>query len=77
MESDDRREASHMVMDSSFRESSRQWRFIQPAVSSFTRTCSYDRAELGWSDPSPLPRSSEVMADELHALLISAGVRGP
>ena len=66
-----------VVMDSSLSESSRQWRFIQPAVSSFTRACSYDRAGLGWSDPSPLPRSSEVMADELHALLVNAGVGGP
>ncbi len=66
-----------VVMDSSFRESSRQWRFIQPGVSRLTRTCSYDRAGLGWSDPGPLPRSSEVMADELHALLVNAGVPGP
>ncbi|HEX2713332.1 MAG TPA: alpha/beta hydrolase [Candidatus Acidoferrales bacterium] len=66
-----------VVMDSSFGESSQQWRFIQPAVSRFTRTCSYDRAGLGWSDPSPLPRSSEVVADELHALLVNAGIRGP
>jgi pimeloyl-ACP methyl ester carboxylesterase len=64
-------------MDSGFGESSRQWRFIQSAVSRFTRTCSYDRAGLGWSDPSPLPRSSEATADELHALLVNAGIRGP
>jgi len=29
------------------------WYKVQPQVAQFTRVCSYDRAGLGWSDPSP------------------------
>jgi len=38
---------------------------------------SYDRAGLGWSDPSPAPRDAVTMAVELHAALHAAGVPGP
>lgn len=39
--------------------------------------CSYDRAGAGWSDPSPKPRTSCVIAEELHALLHNAGNAPP
>src|SRR5437773_2225958 len=32
---------------------------------------------MGHSEPSPLPRTAERFADELHALLSGAGVPGP
>ena len=53
------------------------WCKVQPQVASFTRVCSYDRAGLGWSDPSPRPRTAMVIAEELHALLHNAGIPGP
>jgi pimeloyl-ACP methyl ester carboxylesterase len=39
--------------------------------------CSYDRAGFGWSEPGPLPRTSEEIALELHALLERADVPPP
>src|SRR4051812_10866163 len=45
------------------------WRPVQEAVSRFARVCSYDRAGFGWSEPGPLPRTSERIAFELHSLL--------
>jgi pimeloyl-ACP methyl ester carboxylesterase len=37
----------------------------------------YDRAGLGWSDPSPRPRTADVMAEELHMMLVNAKISGP
>jgi pimeloyl-ACP methyl ester carboxylesterase len=58
------------------------WYKVQPQVAQFTQVCSYDRAGLGWSDPSPKPRTTKVIAEELHTLLhnsetTGAGIKGP
>ena len=53
------------------------WALVQPQIAEFARVCAYDRAGLGWSDPSPRPRTVEVMVDELRTLLLKAGVPGP
>jgi pimeloyl-ACP methyl ester carboxylesterase len=39
--------------------------------------CAYDRAGLGKSDVSPVPRTSEGIVEELQALLVNARVGGP
>ena len=46
---------------------------MQPQIAQFVRVCSYDRAGLGYSDSSPRPRTSKVIAEELHTLLHIAG----
>lgn len=53
------------------------WGKVQPALSRVTRTCSYDRAGFGWSDPQPGARDGLHIADQLHALLIKAGITTP
>lgn len=53
------------------------WTLVQPEVAKTTRVCAYDRAGLGWSDPGPLPRTGQRMAQELHRLLDRADVPGP
>ena len=53
------------------------WYKTQPQIAKFTYVCAYDRAGLGWSDPSPRSRNSRAMAEELHTLLHKAGVAGP
>jgi Alpha/beta hydrolase family len=53
------------------------WYKVQPQAAQFTQVCSYDRAGLGWSDPSPKPRTTKVTAEELHTLLHNAGIAGP
>ena len=66
-----------VVLDSGLGDSWLPWYKVQPAIAQFTRVCSYDRAGLGWSDASPHPRTSKVIAEELHALLHNAGMTGP
>ncbi len=53
------------------------WARVQPAVSKFTRTVSYDRAGIGLSAPGPEPRDARQIARELHAALANAGVAPP
>jgi pimeloyl-ACP methyl ester carboxylesterase len=53
------------------------WGKVQPALSRVTRTCSYDRAGFGWSDSQPGARDGVHIADQLHALLIKAGITAP
>jgi len=53
------------------------WKLVQPEIAQFTRVCSYDRAGYGWSDPGPMPRTSEQIAKELHTLMQKAGEKPP
>ncbi len=53
------------------------WGKVQPALSRVTRTCSYDRAGFGWSDAQPGTRDGHHIADQLHALLLKAGITTP
>jgi pimeloyl-ACP methyl ester carboxylesterase len=53
------------------------WERVQPAVSQFTRTVSYDRAGIGLSAPGPKPRDARQVAWELHAALQAARVPPP
>ena len=53
------------------------WDRVQVAASQFTRTISYDRAGIMWSDPGPRPRDGETIAKELHAALEAAGESAP
>jgi alpha/beta hydrolase fold len=66
-----------VVFDSGLSDDSITWYKVQPEIAKVTRSCSYDRAGLGWSDPSPLPRTSRVVAEELHRLLKTAKIEGP
>lgn len=53
------------------------WSKVQPEIARLTRVCSYDRAGLGWSESSSSSRTSEIMVQELHTLLLNAGIKGP
>lgn len=56
---------------------SKSWANVQSLLSSRVRTCAYDRAGLGSSEPGPAPRTMKQEVFELHALLEAAKVRGP
>lgn len=53
------------------------WVRIQPQVSQFARTVSYDRAGNGLSDKGPVPRDGAHVARELHAVLHNAHLSPP
>jgi pimeloyl-ACP methyl ester carboxylesterase len=66
-----------VILEAGLNDFSLLWSFVQPEVAGFTRVCTYDRAGLGWSEPSPQPRTPNVMVEELHLLLSNAGIKGP
>jgi len=53
------------------------WVLIQREVAKFARTCWYDHAGYGWSDPGPFPHHSDAIARDLHKLLVAAHVPPP
>ena len=54
------------------------WRKVIDEISKTNRVIVYDRAGLGKSDPAPkLPRTSLDVANDLNALLTTAGIAGP
>jgi pimeloyl-ACP methyl ester carboxylesterase len=66
-----------VILDSGMGDSFLSWYKVQPEIAKLTRVCSYDRAGMGYSDPSPRPRTSRVFVDELHGLLQNAGIPAP
>jgi pimeloyl-ACP methyl ester carboxylesterase len=66
-----------VVFEGGFTDWSPAWATIHPKVAGFTRACSYDRAGSGFSEPGPLPRTTERIARELHAALHAAHIEGP
>jgi len=53
------------------------WFAVHPAIAKRVRTCSFDRASYGHSDPAPLPQSLPDTVDDLHAALTAAQIAGP
>ncbi len=66
-----------VVFDAALGASSISWSLVFPEVARLTRACVYDRAGFGWSDAGPMPRTAGRIADELHLLLVRAGVPPP
>ncbi len=66
-----------VVLEAGLADSLDSWRRVQPEIARFARVCSYDRAGYGYSDPGPMPRTSDRIASELHTGLRSAGEKPP
>jgi len=66
-----------VILEAGFQAWSFAWDKIQPALSTLTRTCSYDRAGLGLSDPAPGPRDGLAQARDLAAALKAAKIAPP
>jgi len=49
----------------------------QKLVAKGLRSCAYDRAGLGWSDPGPKPRDGDAALADLEALMAAVGDPGP
>ena len=53
------------------------WALVQPRVAARARACAYDRAGLGYSDPSRMPRTPGAIVEDMHALIHKAGLKTP
>ena len=70
-------EGPAVVLEAAMWEPALTWSLVQPAVAEFARACAYDRAGLGWSEPSPRPRTGRAMVKELRAVLAVGRVSAP
>ena len=66
-----------VVFDATFGAPGVSWLPVQSIMPFNIRTCVYDRAGVGVSEPGPLPRNSQRIATELHTLLENAGIEPP
>jgi pimeloyl-ACP methyl ester carboxylesterase len=66
-----------VILDSGLGDTYYSWHKLQPEIAKVSSVCSYDRAGLGFSDRSSDPRTSQVIAQELHALLQAASIPPP
>ena len=66
-----------VILDAGLGDTYLSWRKVQPEISKFTRVCSYDRAGLGYSQSASGPRTSKMIAEQLHSLLQAAGIAPP
>lgn len=54
------------------------WAAIQEKLTAQgIRSCAYDRAGMGWSEPGPKPRDAAAITDDLAKLISASGERGP
>ena len=66
-----------VLFESGIAASSLSWTRVLREVATFTRACAYDRAGLGWSDPSRGPRTLARMLFELRGVPAGAATAGP
>ncbi|QWT19122.1 alpha/beta hydrolase [Bacillus sp. NP157] len=57
-------------------DDSASFRSVQPAVAATTRTCTYDRAGIGFSDPSNRPATAMNVVADLHRLVQAISPHG-
>lgn len=66
-----------VILDAGLGNDTTTWALVQPKISAKTKTCSYDRAGLGYSDTSGRPSTVGNIVEDLHALLKAANVPPP
>lgn len=66
-----------VILDAGLGADSTAWRLVHPEVEHHTRVCAYDRAGMGFSDPTTSPRDAAAVAGDLHALLRGARISPP
>ena len=69
--------ASTVVFENGLGPPLEMWGKVQPHVSRFARTATYDRAGVGLSEDGPSPRDGQQIARELRAVLRAAGLPPP
>ena len=66
-----------VIFESGLSDWSFTWAQVQARIATTTRACSYDRAGLGYSDPSRRAASAANTVDDLHRLLQRAALAPP
>jgi len=68
---------STLLLEAGLTGDSLTWEKVVPSLPPGVRTCSYDRANTGRSDPAPTPRTAQDAVDDLDALLKAIDAKPP
>ncbi|TLU73718.1 alpha/beta fold hydrolase [Lichenicoccus roseus] len=63
-----------VILEAGSGGSTADWWRIQQRLAGRTRTCAYDRAGYGYSDPARRPSDAEAAVDDLHRLIAKAAL---
>ncbi len=66
-----------VILEGGDGDTSASYAFAESTLAAETRTCVYDRANLGMSDPAPGPRGFDELVGDLESLLAEAEVEPP
>jgi pimeloyl-ACP methyl ester carboxylesterase len=66
-----------VVFDAGAGGTTNSWRSVHDEIAKTTTACAYDRAGHGLSDPRPLPLDAAAVAEDLDAVLTTAGIPAP
>ena len=66
-----------VLFESGIGGTTRAWEKVRSRLGDGLRSCTYDRAGYGWSDPGPGPRDVSELALELKDLVDAAGIATP
>lgn len=66
-----------VILESGGGDDSISFRRVQGRLAATTRVCSYDRAGMGFSDPSAVPDTTAHIVSDLHALIERADIPRP
>lgn len=66
-----------VVLEAGLAATSLSWCLVQPLIARFARVIAYDRAGLGWSDPSSKPATALNAAQDLARLLDALALNEP
>ena len=66
-----------LLLEGGDEDTSDSYEFAREDLDQTARTCAYDRANLGMSDPAPPPRGTKEYLADLEHLLDAAKISGP
>ena len=66
-----------LLLEAGLTGDSLTWDKVVPSLPPDVRACSYDRANVGRSDPAPTPRTAQDVVDDLDALLDAIDAQPP
>lgn len=66
-----------VVLDYGAGGTTADWKDVHDGLAKISRTCAYDRAGQGFSDPGPMPRDASAIASDMKAMLDASGEKGP
>ena len=66
-----------VILEGGDEDTSASYAYAVPSLAEVTRTCAYDRANLGSSDPAPGPRELPELVADLEKTISTAEIPGP